>query len=90
MAGSPIRIDTTTLGKEESGNNYIVGPFHMTQLNATPYNLEFIVKNNGNQITDYSLLDENKAVVSNGTTVKDLVGRDFYISLPKAKVMKKQ
>lgn len=86
MAGSPIRIDTTTLGKEESGNNYIVGPFHMTQLNATPYNLEFIVKNNGNQITDYSLLDENKAVVSNGTTVKDLVGRDFYISLPKAKV----
>ena len=85
-AGSPIKIDTTTLGKEAAGDNYIVGPFHMTQLNATPYNLEFIVKNNGNQISDYSLLDENKAVVSNGITIKDLVGKNFYISLPKVKV----
>jgi uncharacterized repeat protein (TIGR01451 family) len=28
-------------------------------------------------------LDENKTAVSNGTTVKSLVGKDFYISIPK-------
>ncbi len=83
VAGSPIRIDTNTLKSETSGNNRTVGPIHMTQLNTNSYTLDFIVKNNGTAITNYQLLDENKKVVVKGTTVKDLVGKNFYLSIPK-------
>lgn len=84
--GSPIRIDTTTLNSETSGDNCIIGPIHMTQLNTTAYRIEFVVKNNGNELSNYQLLDENKVGVANGTTVKSLVGKDFYISVPKSQV----
>lgn len=85
-SGAPISIDTTVLNKQDAGSNYILGPIHMTQLNATPYRIDFEVKNNGNQVSNYQLLDENKTTVTNGTTVKDLVGKDFYISIPKNQV----
>ena len=35
-------------------------------------------------INDYKLLNSQKTEVSSGTTVKDLVGSDFYISVPKS------
>ena len=84
-AGSPIRVDTTNadLKTEEQEENYIVGPIHMTQLNPKPYEIGFTVKNGENEITNYQLLDENKQKVASGKTVKDLVGTDFYLSLPK-------
>ncbi|MCI8383474.1 MAG: Cys-Gln thioester bond-forming surface protein [Clostridia bacterium] len=85
-SGTPVRIDTNKLNSETSGNNCIVGPIHLTQLNTTPYTIEFKVKNNGNEISNYQLLDENKTAVANGTSVKDLVGKDFYISLPQDQV----
>lgn len=55
----------------------------MTQLNATPYTIDLTVKNNGTEISNYQLLDEDKNVV---TTISSLVGKDFYISVPKSQV----
>ena len=75
MTGAPVRIDTTTLGSSISGERCIIGPIHMTQLNATPYTIDFKVKNNGTQI-DYQLVDETQIPV----------GKDFYISVPKNQV----
>lgn len=86
VAGAPARVDTATLSGTISGDNYIVGPIHMTQLNTTPYTIDFKVKNNDTEISNYQLLDENKEAVATGTTVKSLVGKDFYISVPKNQV----
>ena len=85
-SGAPVTVDTKTLNGELSGENYIMGPIHMTQANSTPYTIDFNVKNNGNEISNYELLDENKNAVKAGTTVKDLVGKNFYITVPKSQV----
>lgn len=84
--GAPAKLNTTTLNSTENGDNYIVGPINITEneVSSIPYTIDFKVKNNGAEISDYKLLDENKEAVAEGTTVKDLVGKDFYISVPKA------
>lgn len=83
-SGTPIKLDTTILKRvEESGDNYVVGPILMTKVNSTPYTIDFRVKNNGSEISNYQLLDENQKAVVAGTTVKDLVGKNFYLSVPK-------
>ena len=87
-SGAPARVDTTTLQSETSGSNYIIGPIHITQLNSTPYTIDFKVKNNGTEVTNYQLLDSSKNPVSSETTVKNLVGNDFYISVPSTQVNK--
>ena len=87
-SGAPARVDTTTLQSETSGSNYIIGPIHITQLNSTPYTIDFKVKNNGTEVTNYQLLDSSKKPVSSETTVKNLVGNDFYISVPSTQVSK--
>ncbi len=85
---SPITVETTTLDKEESGNNYIIGPIKMSQNNEKNYTIGFVVKNNGTTISasEYDLLDKEENPVTIGTTVEDLVGENFYISIPKEKV----
>ena len=85
-AGVPAKVNTTTLQYTESGSNYIVGPINITETeeNIKPYTIEMTLTNNGSTISNYNLLDSNKSAVSSGTTVKDLVGNDFYISVPKS------
>ncbi|MCI8470496.1 MAG: DUF11 domain-containing protein [Clostridia bacterium] len=84
----PIEIETETLSYIESGENYNIGPIKMKQINSNKYTIDFVVKNNGQEITDYTLLelDENQRPVTSEKTVKDLVGEDFYISVPKKNV----
>lgn len=83
--GAPATFDTKTLNYTVSGNDYILGPIHITEKNKNPYTIDFIVKNAGVEVKGYKLLDENKTDVTNTKTVKDLVNHDFYISLPKEK-----
>jgi uncharacterized repeat protein (TIGR01451 family) len=87
-SGAPAVVNTTKLNYTESGSNYIVGPINITEnaSSGAQYTIDFVVKNNGTTISNYQLLDENKTAVSNGTTVKSLVGKDFYISIPKTQV----
>lgn len=82
---APATLNTTALQYEELGSNYIIGPINITQKagNSIPYTIDFTVKNGDTAMTNYKLLDNTKSEVSSGTTVKDLVGKDFYILVPK-------
>ena len=86
---APIQLDTKTLNYEMQGTRTIVGPIHISQNNIKPYELEFITKIGNTATTDYILLDKNKSQVSSGTTIEDLIGQDFYISLPLESTLKK-
>lgn len=85
-SGVPAIVNTTKLNYTESGDKYIVGPINITESdsNHTPYTIDLVVKNNEATISDYTLLDKNQNNVTNGTTIKNLVGEDFYLSIPKS------
>ena len=79
---APITINTNTLGISTNGSNYIVGPINITKNNDLPYTLNVVVKNEDNTdiTTSTKFVDKNGGAL--GTNVKDLVGKDFYISVP--------
>ena len=83
--GAPAKVNTTSLSYEESGDNYIIGPINITETegNTIPYTIDFVVKNEGTAINNYTLLNASKQQVASGTTVKNLVGSNFYLSIPK-------
>ena len=86
--GAPAQVNTNALNYEESDSNYIIGPINITENdgNTLPYTIDFVVKNGETETTSYKLLDSDKNEVASGTTVKDLVGQNFYISLSKDSV----
>ncbi len=89
LVGSPVKVTTTTLQGEESGDNWILGPIYMEEKanNTKFYTMDdLVVKNKGTAVSKYELLDENKQAVASGTTVKSLVGKNFYVSIPKNEV----
>jgi len=75
---APVKVTTTKLNYEVSGSNYIVGPIHIDKVEEVniPYTIDFDVN-----IQQRTILNSNKQPVSEGTTIKDLVGQDFYISV---------
>ena len=82
--GAPAQVNTTRIDYEESNGNYIIGPINISEnaSNPSPYSIDFVVEEAGTETSDYKLLDSNQSEVSQGTTVKDLVGQNFYISVP--------
>ena len=83
---TPASVTTKQLAYIEKEDNYIIGPIHIAEnKNVTnlPYTIDFVVKNNGTQTSNYQLLDDSQEQVKRGTTVKDLVDKDFYISISK-------
>lgn len=86
--GAPAQVNTNALNYEELDSNYIIGPINITENdgNTLPYTIDFVVKNGETETTSYKLLDSDKNEVASGTTVKDLVGQNFYISLSKDSV----
>ena len=80
----PAQVNTTKLDYETSGDRYIIGPINITETpnNTISYTIDFVVNSGSSAISSYELLDENKEAVDEGTTVKDLIGKDFYISVP--------
>lgn len=85
---APIALATKNLEYKEKENNYILGPITIAEQIATiPYTIDFSLKANGNTIdkSEYKLLNANEQQVEEGTTIKDLIGQDFYISVPKTK-----
>ncbi len=85
--GAPAQVNTTSLNYEESNGNYIIGPINISENENNPssYTIDFLVKEAGTEISDYKLLDSNKSEVPQGTTVEDLVGQNFYISVPNSR-----
>ena len=82
--GAPAQVNTTRIDYEESNGNYIIGPINISEnaSNPSPYTIDFVVEEAGTETSDYKLLDSNQSEVSQGITVKDLVGQNFYISVP--------
>ena len=80
----PAQVNTTKLNSELSDDKYILGPINISEAegNTIPYNIDLTLKFGDTEIADYVLLDENKKEVQEGTTIKDLIGTDFYISIP--------
>ena len=79
-----ITFQDTAAKISVSGSNYIVGPFRLEKESNLDYTLSLKVTNDtsSNELTNYTILDSNKQAVSSGTTIKDLVGQDFYLSIP--------
>ena len=84
QAGLPAQVNTTSLNYEESNGNYIIGPINITENEniVKLYTIDFAVKNGETETSDYKLLNQDKEEVSQGITVEDLVGENFYISVP--------
>ena len=80
----PVSLSTNTLNYEEYGDNYILGPIRFVQNSNIDYDITLSINNGSSNITSqYKLLNSSKVDVTNSKKIKDLVGEDFYISIPK-------
>ena len=83
----PAKVNTVKLEYSNDGNNYIVGPINITKQESSSIldsiNLE--LKNGNNSINNFTLLKNDKTN-ANTNDVKDLLGQDFYIAIPKSSV----
>ena len=81
---NPIKVTTTKLEHKESGDNYILGPINISKQESASAldNIDIEVKNGDSSINNFVFLDEDNKVVNKN--VKDLLGKDFYISVPKS------
>ena len=83
---SPISLDKSRFKAEQVGERYIIGPLNITVDSNRQYNiseLKFKDQNNNDIVLtgENQLLNANKEVVASGD-IKDVIGQDFYISLP--------
>lgn len=75
-----------TLHTIEEVEYSIAGPYTFTETTGTklPYILEGKVLDQSNApINEYKLLDENKQVLTDTTVTENLLGKAFYIAIPK-------
>ena len=79
--GLPVKLNTQTLNYEESNGSYVLGPINITEVSNLPYTIGLTIQNGETEVNDYKLLNANKEEVEEGTTINDLVGSDFYISV---------
>ena len=85
----PITLDSTLNPTVElDGSNYIVGPYKINKNNDLPFelNAKFTDQDGTDLNGKYTLLNSSKQAVSQGTTIKDLVGQSFYISIPSSNI----
>ncbi|MBQ9297503.1 MAG: Cys-Gln thioester bond-forming surface protein [Clostridia bacterium] len=85
----PIEWDTTTLTTQTSGDNTIVGPFKLKKQSELGYSITSkVVDQDNHEISNYKILYEktagSKTELESGKTLKDIVGKNFYISVPKS------
>ena len=80
---SPVNIADTSVTVTTQGSRIIVGPYRINETRDIEYTLEgTFTDGNNREITDVILLNSQQQQVSRGTTLKDLVGQNFYISIP--------
>ena len=80
---NPITITSNNASVYSSDTNYILGPYTINQTgNNLDYTLEgTLTTAEGNTNVAYTLLDNNKTATTK--TLKELIGTNFYISVPK-------
>ena len=79
-SGAPVRI-TAQQQYEEANSNYIIGPIKIEKINNIPFSVGEISVKNGNDAINYTILDKDKNITTKRGN--DLVGDNFYISVPK-------
>ncbi|HAU86110.1 MAG TPA: hypothetical protein DCW90_11620, partial [Lachnospiraceae bacterium] len=80
----PVTKVDTTVKIEQSGNNYIVGPYKLQKNNDVPYTLTVGIKNqDNNDISGYKILKSDKTEETSNN-INNLIGQEFYISVPKS------
>ena len=80
---APVQIANTTVTIETVGNRIVIGPYRLQENSNGNYSLTAtLTDGNNNTISDVILLDNSKTATASGTTIKDLVGQNFYISVP--------
>lgn len=86
LVTSPVTLNKSNFKKVQVEEEYIIGPLNININTAREYNItELGFKDqNGNTIEltgENKLLNANKQVVNSGN-IQDVIGQDFYISLP--------
>ena len=76
---NPITLNRANATLTQEGANYIVGPFTITAYDTVEYTLSATLLN-GTVTIPYTILDDSK----NTSTLENVIGKDFYISIPKA------
>jgi len=88
-AGAPtVNTNVVSITKDSAtaklfGDNYIVGPYRINQTNSSAtYDISLdLTTSDGTRNISYTLLNSSKETTS--ASLKDLVGQDFYLSIPK-------
>ena len=85
---APIVLTNTTLKTETNGDNILVGPFNMTKQSDLDYTLTTkVLDQNDAEVSDYKIFYENdngqKVQLEEGKTLKDIVGKNFYVAVGK-------
>lgn len=83
---SPITLNKLNFTAIQVGEEYIIGPLNINIDTSRNYNItELTFKDqNGNTISltgENKLLNSNKQIINSGN-INDVIGQDFYISLP--------
>ncbi len=80
----PAIVDTKTVKYKIIDDKAIIGPIHITETegNTLPYDIQISLKSNDIDIGKYNILNKDQQEVEEETTIKDLVGQDFYLSIP--------
>ena len=78
----PVEIFDTKITNEIIRGEIVVGPFKVADLETgLAYELALTVKDDSGNEKAYKLLDSDKKEVAEGTTVKDLVNKEFYVAV---------
>lgn len=78
----PAEIPDAELSNEIVKGKIVVGPFLIKELSEdADYDIELIAKDNDQNEKTYVLLDENKQQLDESKTLKDLVNKNFYLSI---------
>ena len=85
---APIQLANTTVKTEITDTGIVVGPFKMQKASEVEFTItEKILDQADREVTDYTILYENdegqKVELEEGKTLKDIVGKNFYISVAK-------
>ena len=85
---APVVLQNTTLKTEYTTDDIIVGPFNIQKQSELDFTIsQKVLDQNEEEVTDYKILYENdegqRVELEEGKTLKDIVGKNFYISVSK-------
>ena len=85
---APIQLANTTVKTSYTDTEIVVGPFKIQKASEIEYTItEKVLDQAENVVIDYTILYENEAgqkvALEEGKTLKDIVGKNFYISVDK-------